>query len=177
MRTSTISFLPALFVGLASCATSNHRFDDWGGLPPDVQALEQARQELVSTSGAERDLQDLSWFPLVVMDLKVYAEASPAMQPGTRYSDFESYGPLFMFADAQTCHYDEQQTLYERRQEAIYLWGLLKSKNKQIRVPAGWRLESETRALFGLLRWPSVSYSESLPEPLTEPLPEPLPAN
>jgi len=34
-------------------------------------------------------------------------------------------------------------------------------------VPRGWRLESETRALFGLLRWPSVSYSESLPEPLT----------
>ena len=54
--------------------------------------------------------------------------------------------------------YDEEGKLYEQLDHTSALWGLWWSKDTRVRVPTGWRVESESSLLFGLLRWPSSYY-------------------
>lgn len=162
MQSPTIAV--AVLLSLASCSTNNYSFAARDGLPPNVEVLEQARQELASAPGSKNNgLGDISWLPLIAMNAEVYNTAHPQMPKGTRYAEFDAFGPLFMFVDAETYQYDEQQRLYERGEDASYLWGLVRSERNDVRVPSGWRVDTETSVLFGLLRWPAEYYMSNLP--------------
>ena len=157
------TLLFGLLLGLVSCSTSNYHFAARDGLPPDVKILEQARQQVgVAKGGKHKGLGDVSWFPLIAMNGELYNVAAPEMASGTGYAEFDAYGPLFMFVDGESFHYDEQQRLYERKQGSRYLWGLVNSERNEVRVPSGWRVAAETSILFGLLRWPSEEYVSTL---------------
>jgi len=164
MRVPTASFVLAMSLALASCATSNYRFADRGDAPPDVQALERAREQRMELGGKQETLGEASWLPLVAIHGQFYGSPDAEMRKGTRHSELDGYGPIFMFSSSATRHYDEEQRLYERSEASGYVWGLFSSRSNHVRVPGGWRVESDTRALFGLLRWPSVNYVDKDPE-------------
>lgn len=164
MQSSTLAVASALFLALASCSTNNYSFADRDGLPPNVGVLEQARQELAVVPGkTESGLGDVSWFPLMALNAEIYNVSDPQMPKGTGYTGLNAYGPLFMFVDVETYQYDEQQRLYERAEGSSYLWGLMRSQRNDVRVPSGWRVDTETSILFGLLRWPDDYYTTNLP--------------
>lgn len=149
--------LSALFLlPLTSCAIKDHTFPERVGAP-DVVALEKARQA-EEAKGEEGGLGDLSWYPLLAMNFEIYSSSKPPMPSGTTYAEMDAYGPLFMFADAETFHYDDDQELYERKVEKSYLWGLYRYERDDVRVPMGWRYDEQTSLLFGILRWPSEVY-------------------
>jgi len=156
-----------LLLALASCVTQNHKFADRHGQLPDIQALAAARQLEVEKHKNNGGLGDVSWFPLLAMNAEIYNVKSPPWPAGTGYAEFDAYGPLFMFVDAEACSYDEQQKLYERNHDAQYLWGLYRSERNDVRVPSGWRVDTETSLLFGLLRWPNEFYVKTLPYDLS----------
>jgi len=162
MQSSTLAF--ASFLALLSCSTTNYSFAGRDGLPPNIEVLEQARQELESVPGKTGSgLGDISWLPLIAMSAEIYNVADHQMPKGTGYAAFDAYGPLFMFVASETFQYDEQQRLYERNEDSSYLWGLVRSERNDVRVPSGWRVDTETSILFGLLRWPAEYYMSNLP--------------
>jgi hypothetical protein len=149
----------ALLLPMTSCMMNNHTphsFPDRGGAP-DIQAMEKARQENASKNRSG-GLGDVSWYPLLALNAETYDASNDPRPKGTRYVDFESYGPLFMFADAEEYHYDEDQQVYEHNIGKSYLWGLYRFERNDVRVPSGWRYDEETSLLFGLMRWPSDAY-------------------
>lgn len=164
MQAITPALLAVLLFGFTACATKSYSFPDRDGLPPDVGALEQARQEMNKVPGKkDAGLGDVSWFPLIAMNAEIYNVSNPPGPKGTTYADFDAYGPLFMFVGGESYRYDQQQRLVQRTDESSVLWGLWSSERKDIRVPSGWYVDSETRLLFGLLRWPAEYYISSLP--------------
>src|SRR5690606_29449123 len=147
-----------LLLSWTSCITRNHKFADRGGELPDVRALEAARQVEVDKRKNNGGLGDVSWFPLLAMNAEIYNVKKSPWPPGRGYAEFDAYGPLFMFVSAEACSYDEQLQLYERSHDAQYLWGLIRTERNDVRVPSGWRVDTETSLLFGLLRWPNEYY-------------------
>ena len=165
---STFIVVSCLLVTFTSCVSNNFRFADRNGGLPHVKALETARQAELEKNN-KGGLGDVMWLPLLTMKAEIYNEPSAVWPKGTGYADYDAYGPLFMFADSDVCHYDEQQRLYERNLASQYLWGLYKSEQNEVRVPTGWRVDHETSLLFGLLRWPETIYVESLPYDAEQP--------
>lgn len=164
MRSTTNAVLSVLLLGFTSCATRSYSFADRDGLPPDVVALEKAREEHDSVPGKKgTGLGDVSWVPLFAMNAEIYNSSNAPYPKGTTYADFDAYGPLFMFASGEAYHYDEEQRLYERSDEASYLWGLASNERSDIRVPSGWHVRTNTSLLFGLLNWPATYYITNLP--------------
>lgn len=164
MQSPSLAVVSVLLLALSSCATSNYRFAARDGLPPDVEVLENARREHAGVSGRKGNgLGDVSWVPLIAMNAEIYNVSNPTMPKGTGYAAFDAYGPLFFIVDAETFHYDEQQRLYERSEDSSYLWGLFRTERNDVRVPSGWRVDTETSLLFGLLRWPAEYYMSNLP--------------
>lgn len=145
-----------LLLPMTSCVVRSHRFADRDGAP-DVQMLEEARLEQLAKNN-NGGLGDVSWLPLLAMNMELYNVSNPPWPKGTGYAEYDAYGPLFMFVDAESFHYDEQQELYERNVQQSYLWGLYRYERDDVRVPSGWRYNEETSLLFGLLRWPSDVY-------------------
>jgi len=164
MRPTTTAVLSALLLCFTSCATRSYTFPDRDGLPPDVEALEKARQELDSVPGKKGSgLGDVSWMPFLAMNAEIYSNNNVPDPKGTSYFDVNVYGPLFMFASTEAYRYDEQQRLYERSDGSSYLWGLISSERSDIRVPSGWHVRTETSLLFGILNWPAKYYISNLP--------------
>jgi hypothetical protein len=164
MQSPALAVASAFFLALASCSLNNYSFAGRDGLPPNVEVLEQGRQELAAVPGkTENGLGDVSWFPLIALNAEIYNVSDPQMPKGTGYAGLDAYGPLFMFVDVETYQYDEQQRLYERTEGSSYLWGLMRSERTDVRVPSGWRVDREKSILFGLLRWPAEYYTTNLP--------------
>lgn len=155
MKSSSL-LVAILLLPMTSCVMRNHTFADRNGAP-DVHALEKARQEQLAKSDAGV-LTDGSWYPALALNMEFYNVSRPPLPSGTTYSDIDAFGPLFMFIDVDTCYYDETQTLYERKIDQSYLWGLFRYGRVDVRVPYGWRYDEEASVMFGLLRWPSTVY-------------------
>ena len=156
MNTATLLCLTGALLVSPSCI-SNHQFVERGDGPPDWQQLEAARAALPEDEDPE-DLVDLTWLPGVVLQLERYAPSEPTMLAGNTLTDAEGYGPLVMFGSHDTWSFDERGELYEQRDRDHALWGLWESDTTRVKVPTGWRVDSNPKLLFGLLRWPSSHY-------------------
>lgn len=150
--------IAALF--LSACSTFDDSWPQRDGLP-DVAALEKARAadpEKDETVGA------IAWVPLINLQGEMYGPSDPHLAAGTSYADFDAYGPLFFAGDMEQFHYGDGQELYEREQETHVAWGLWQRKRNDVKVPSGWRVETEASLLWGLLSWPDVYYMPEAPE-------------
>jgi hypothetical protein len=152
----------SLLAVLTSCALRSYSFPPRHGELPDAKALETAREVQVKR-GNGGGLGDVYWLPFLAFRAEIYNTPDGEWPTGTAYGDYDSYGPFGMFSDSDACHYDEQLQLYERNFESQFVWGLYRSERNDVRVASGWRVDSETSILFGLLRWPSKAYHQSLP--------------
>jgi hypothetical protein len=152
----------ALLVVLASCTLRNYSFPPRHGELPDVPAMEAARQAKAAP-GSAGSLRDVFCIPLVALHVEAYKGSDGNWPRGTTYEDTDTYGPLVMIYEMESCHYDEQQKLFERNFDSQYFWGLYQSERNDVRVASGWRVDKESRLLFGLLRWAHKSYHSSLP--------------
>jgi hypothetical protein len=145
-----------LLLPMTSCVMRSHTFFDRNGAP-DVHELEKARQQELAKND-EGVLDDVSWCPLLALNMERYDVAKAPFQSGTTYIEVDAFGPLFMCIDSDAYHYDEKQMLYERGTLKSYLWGLYRYERNDVRVSSGWRYDAEKSLLFGLLRWPSMAY-------------------
>lgn len=146
-------------LSLAACSTYDDSWPQRDGLP-DLVALEKVRAE---DPDKDDTVGAVAWVPLISMQGEIYGESDPHLAEGTSYVDFDAYGPLFFAGDVEKFHYGEGNELYEREQETHAAWGLWKRTRNDVRVPSGWRVETEASLLWGLLSWPDVYYVTDAP--------------
>ena len=149
--------IAALF--LSACSTYDDAWPQRDGLP-DLAALEQVRAD---DPDQDDSVGAFAWIPLVNLQGEIYGPSKPHLAAGTSYTDFDAYGPLFFAGDVEKFHYGQGKELYEREQQTHAAWGLWQRKRNDVKVPSGWRVETEASLLWGLLSWPDVYYVTDAP--------------
>lgn len=142
---------------LSTSCISSYQFPDHGARTPDWQTLEQARDALAVDENFNGELSDFLWLPLLTMQFKEYGPSDPLLLAGSTLTEMEAYGPMVMFSGIDRWSFDEQGQLYERYEGSNALW-LWENQETRVRVPSGWRIDSETSLLLGLLHWSTTVY-------------------
>ena len=154
------ALLWVLVSGSAGCA-ANHAFPH--DAPLDVPAL---ADELEALAEGEDALFDLTYWPLVHLDLETFSENTETenYSAGHQYISLRSWLPFFLFVDGEIARFDDENAAYEENEFTALLWGLWARTESTVQTLHGGRTERNGRFLW-ILSWEeSVDYDEPKPQ-------------
>ena len=143
---------------LSACSSFDDSWPRREGAP-DLARMEAAHTE----AGGERDVRAISWVPLVALHVESFGDADALLREGATYEEADAYGPLVFAGDLERLHYTDDQELYERQQSSHFAWGLWQRHESDVKTAGGWRVETRSSLLWGLLSWPEMVYYEEAP--------------